>query len=193
MKCLSTHERVLTWLCVLPINENANRFKNSARILFTSLLIAALLCVMASSVAFFVKFVSIDLQKCLYTIFQFSGPLSVFYSFVFLRFPRKKVKAIFKQLADIYDACKYDTFLQKWWKLSREITNCLSIADKDDETFQHLVHANTIREWMWKNYFRIIIFVVIWAVTLYSGSIAYSFIICGEFNSKYLYYPLKIT
>lgn len=106
MKPLVTNQKVLTWICICPVDKNATKFEKSARIGITSLIVITLFCGFIASVVFFVKFVSIDLEKSLYTVFQIVGTLLILYSFIVLYLFRNEINAIFEHLTEIYDECK---------------------------------------------------------------------------------------
>lgn len=106
MKPLVTNQQVLTWLCICPIEKSVTKFEKCAQIGITSLFVLTLFCGLTASVVYFVKFVSIDLEKSLYTVLQIGGTLLVLYTFTVLCLSRNKINAVFEHLTQIYDECK---------------------------------------------------------------------------------------
>lgn len=106
MKPLLTNQKVLMWLCIYPVNENASKFVKLARVAFTFLVIITELFGLIASVVFFMKFFSVDLEKSLYTIFQIVALISNLYMFVVLCGYRYKIIDVFKHLTEIYNASK---------------------------------------------------------------------------------------
>lgn len=102
LKPLPTTQRVLSWICVETDDESIN----SSKILFSFLIFTANLFGLISSVAFFLKFVSINLEQSLYTMFQISGTISTFYVSFIVFFSRRKISKLFQSLSKIYDDCK---------------------------------------------------------------------------------------
>lgn len=71
------------------------------------LTIIAMISYDLGSLFYFFEFVSVDLEKSLYALGQFTPTFSVLYSFLIMLNSKDKVKSIFANLSAIYRACKY--------------------------------------------------------------------------------------
>lgn len=102
MKPLATHERVLTWLCIFPAANDTSKWKKSLYILLVFILFVLEVCALVSSLIFFLKNVSNNLEESLYSLFQISAFSCLTY-FSFISFySRHEIMAVFGKLAQIY-------------------------------------------------------------------------------------------
>lgn len=106
MQPLTTCRRVLTWLGVCPISGNVSKFERFDPIVVSFLIISSVSVALVASMVFFVKFLSVDLEKSLQTLLQIAGALSILYSFIVLYISRNKISAVFDHLKQIFDASK---------------------------------------------------------------------------------------
>lgn len=65
---LITNKRWLTWFCVCPLEESEGKFKKILCIIFSSIVFAFNVCALIASIAFFLQYVSSNLEKSLYVI-----------------------------------------------------------------------------------------------------------------------------
>lgn len=89
-----------------PSNENTSKWKERS---FFVLFLVAITILMASgtaSLVFFSKFVSIDLESSLDTLYPAAGSFGLVYTLVMVYFLRHKMDAIFVDLSNIYDTSK---------------------------------------------------------------------------------------
>lgn len=103
MKPLVTNQRVLTWLCVYPGEKTTSKIKQLAYIIFSLIVFSGILSSLIASVAYFMKFVSIDLEVALYAVSQIAAAASVLYAIVMTYFSRHGIASIFHKLSEIYD------------------------------------------------------------------------------------------
>lgn len=69
-----------------------------------------------------------------------------------------------------------------------------SNSDKSDYFNALLAEANEKGAWMWKLYFRYILFgFIVASIVQYISSFSYCFLKVGHFDSNYVYYPYKIV
>lgn len=111
MKPLASIQQTLAWFCVCTFTKNANKWQKIARIPFTLIIFAMNLGALASSVAFFYKFMSTDLEASLYAlsiIIAFGG---MFYVALVSLIMRHKIANSFESLADIYNASEKLTLI----------------------------------------------------------------------------------
>lgn len=106
MKPLATNQRLLTWLYLCPATELSDKKTKFARIARILLILSSNLIVIASSVTFVVKFSSIDLAGCLYSLSQLTFCASVTYAIITTFFLRHKLSHLFKSISNIHDTCK---------------------------------------------------------------------------------------
>lgn len=106
IKPLATNQRVLTWLCVYPAEKTTCKFKQMAYIFFSFVVFSGILSSLIASVAYFMKFVSIDLEVALYAVSQIAAAASVLYAIAMTYLSRRGITAIFQKLNEIYDQSK---------------------------------------------------------------------------------------
>lgn len=106
MKPLVTDQQVLTWLCVLPAQDNTDKWKRWAYIALVVTLIVADLSVISSSLIYSVTFRSTDLQKSLIGLQQAIAAVPTANMIVVAFFLRHKIPPIFDNLTKIYEKCK---------------------------------------------------------------------------------------
>lgn len=104
MKVLARSQQVLMWLCVCPASETT-QFK-AKYILFSFGVLGTLICALASSIVFSIKFASSNLEAALHALFVIAALFTVVISNIIMFFLRKKMMGIFGQLSEIYEASK---------------------------------------------------------------------------------------
>lgn len=103
IKPLATNQRVLTWICVCPVESTTSKNTKLLCIMFTITLYLIILIAFASSFVFFIENISIDMEKSFYALLQlivFTGQAYVLMS-IFIS--RHKITAFIKTLSDIYE------------------------------------------------------------------------------------------
>lgn len=103
MKPLVTIQRMLTWLNVCPSPSDDNQRK---RITFTFCVILSTILTFASSLAIFLTYLRIDLEKSLSILQQLTGSSTMLNAIVVTFFLRTKITNTLDKLAEIYNACK---------------------------------------------------------------------------------------
>lgn len=106
MEPLSTNQRVLRWLCICPATKNTSESIKWARVLFSWTIFTLNLFAFVLPVLFFVKFISTDLESCLYALFQIPTTGNIVYMTIIAFFLRHKITAVFENLSIIYAASK---------------------------------------------------------------------------------------
>lgn len=106
MEPLKTSRRLLAWLYVVPVEKSSSNWKKWACLIVGVGAYVATMSFLASSMAFFMKFVSIDLEQSLYALFQIGGFSNSAYVITFAYFSHRKIVAIFDNLSAIYNARK---------------------------------------------------------------------------------------
>lgn len=106
MKPLVTNRRVLTWLCVYPADATTSKLKQLAYILFSLIVFAGILSSLMASIAFFWKYVLVDLEVALYAVSQIAAAASILYAIVMTLFSRQGITNIFQKLTKIYETSK---------------------------------------------------------------------------------------
>lgn len=105
MKPLVTNQQVLTWLCICK-NETSSRMEKLAHISFSVFVSVFLFWGDLSSLMFFIKFATVDLEESLYALFQVAGLSGMVYLIFVVPFSRHAIAATFDSLSKIYDASK---------------------------------------------------------------------------------------
>ena len=105
MNPLATDQRILTWLCVLPVEENASKRQKYARIAFTSAVIVIAILNPLSSLLYAVKFFSTNFLDSSIALCQLFGDIAALNSIVVAFFLRSKILSIYEKLSTIYEKC----------------------------------------------------------------------------------------
>lgn len=108
MKPLAMNQRMLALLCVLPIDEAATIKEKLACFLFSSVAIFTIYTSLTSSAVFFVKFVSIDLEESLYSLFQVASIFATANAIGIAALMRHRIPPMFANLTKIYDERKFN-------------------------------------------------------------------------------------
>lgn len=103
MKLLPTIKRILTWLCIYRDSEYTQKWEN---IVFSMTVYIGDICGAFSSIAYFLLFMSTNLENALFALMGFVAFYSQIYVIISVMTFRHKVCTIFKQLAKIYSASK---------------------------------------------------------------------------------------
>lgn len=107
MKPLVTNQRVLSWLCVCPVDKNTNKWQKLVYKIFTISLAILMMGIFVSSSMFFWKFMAVDVEEALYAVYQVMGSTCLLYiMFIVVCFSRSKLNVTFSKLSDIYKASK---------------------------------------------------------------------------------------
>lgn len=104
---LATCQRVLTWISVYPVANDISIWKKILFKLFPLVIFATDLAGLTASVVFFWRYISTNLEECLYAIFQISGLLGMANSVIVTFILRHKIPLIFNSLANIYETSKF--------------------------------------------------------------------------------------
>lgn len=104
MQPLKTNQQVLTWLCIYPIDKSSSKQMACEYIIFSWIIFTLNLCAFVSPVQFIIKFVSTDLESCVFALFQVSATANVVYMTIIAFLLREKITAIFTGLSIIYAA-----------------------------------------------------------------------------------------
>lgn len=121
MKPLPTNQQMLTWFFLLH-NKNSSIWMKMGYIGFSLINFGLLLCHVIASVVFASKFVSIDLERSLYAIYQFFCWTPIIYMFLVALHSRHKITAFIDELSKIYNASMYSN-LKDNFNIFRRIRN----------------------------------------------------------------------
>lgn len=190
---------MLTWLSLCPADEKNSKWKKCCYILFTVTMFLIELIGFICSLAYLLTYVRKDLEKALYSVFQIAATSGVIYAMTAVFFLRHKMSDIFTNLSKIYKASenrfKYciiqvdiEMFVQF---IFHEIS--FEYIDENDDSFQFLARANSKCEWIWKMYIKLVLFGFPSTTFLAAAaSVAICWLAKGNFDAKYLFYPLKL-
>lgn len=106
MKPLKTLKQMLVWICVCQPNKITSKWKKRA---FFANLLAGITIIMAAGTAsllFFLKFISIDLESSLDSLYPAAAGFGLAYTLLMAYLLRHKMNAIFDDLSNIYDTSK---------------------------------------------------------------------------------------
>lgn len=106
MAPLEINQRVLMWLCLYSVDKTTSGAKKMMYVIFTLGALIIISTGMLLSVAFFVKFVSIDLGTALYVFGQIVASGCLLYMFAAMFLSRSKTKYVFDALAGIHRTSK---------------------------------------------------------------------------------------
>lgn len=106
VKPLATSQEVLVWICALTPEPTTSTAKKVLFKMCPIVLIFGNITGLASSVAFFVKFIKIDLEVSLFALFQIAGQVNMSNAIVVTICLRHRIEAMFRNLTNIYNECK---------------------------------------------------------------------------------------
>lgn len=106
MKPLLKNQQVLKWLCVFPLDETINKWEKCFYHAFSMFVFIINVFGAFAGIAFFSKFVTIDLGSSLYSLFNIFGTIYTAYTTFVALLCHKKVAAIFQSLSVIYKQSK---------------------------------------------------------------------------------------
>lgn len=105
MRPLATAQRIFSWFCIGPFDEPSTG-KEIARVVFVVFLPISVVSCKVSSVLFFFKYISTDLNGSIFALLQIAMYFGLIYTMVAVASSRRELLAIFDSLSKIYDACK---------------------------------------------------------------------------------------
>lgn len=175
MEPMATSKKVLTWICLYPIEKNTNKSRKIAYSLFLFSILAFFISGLAFSIACLFKYWSIDLIKSLYSPIQIGPTLSTIYSLLIAFLIRNKILAMFNHLSKIY----------------RRFIKSDAV---DTQTTAYLTKANDKIEWVWKNYLKFVSVMIPSNMCMLSAtSVLLGYLISGHFDIKYTYHPFILV
>lgn len=107
MDPLKTTKQVLTWLCVYPTDQFTSEWKKMGFVIFSLVCFVLNLNGLAASAAYFLTYVSDDLESALYALFQTDSLTAIAFTHILILLSRREIVAIFENLSKIYDARNY--------------------------------------------------------------------------------------
>lgn len=106
MRPLKLYQHLMTWLFINSSSKATSLLKRVVYIFLGCAVFASQLAAFAASVAFLIKFLSIDIERSLYTSFQILTSAPAAYMFVVACVSRHKINALFGSLTTICDESK---------------------------------------------------------------------------------------
>lgn len=101
---LKTTRKVLTWICVHPVDEAVSNRTKMGYAFFSITLFIINMNGLVASAAYLLKFISTDLESALYSAFQVDTLTATAYSNIVVLVSRSKFVAIFDELDNIFGA-----------------------------------------------------------------------------------------
>lgn len=189
MKPLATNRQMLTWLCLLPAESTVTIRKKNQYIATISITFGLLVsCVLT----YFLKFGSMDLKEALYAVCEMSACFNVILMTVAALYKRHRMTSFFEGLDIIYDQRKSLTFFLLNYNLNSSFKNLARVLDEGQNSFIFLENVNNKCEWMWRNYFKLVMkgfFIA--TVTISIISVFFCLYMYGNFDPNHLYYPAR--
>lgn len=102
MEPIELIRRTFKYLCLHPFDEKSSVGKKIGCIIFGSAVFSSNVYALITSVDFFIEFLSIDVEECLFALFQIFGYIGVTYASVVIFLQQNAVREIFQQLSQIY-------------------------------------------------------------------------------------------
>lgn len=106
VKALETCRQTLSYISIFPVDKNTRKWKRVLIKGFPFITIPGNLLALIASVLYFLRFVSTDLEKCLYAIYQIAGMVGFANSIIVTLITHHKLQTIFENLNKIYRASK---------------------------------------------------------------------------------------
>lgn len=152
---LEAYREVMTWLGFYPFENGTSQSKKWICIMFGwgVFFVNAAACV--SSVIFFFKYVSIDLEESLYSAIQIFGVGGITCLMISSFLLRKTIFSIFQQLSEFYEIRKSEHFLCSIFEIEDfSLILFSTFQDSNGYSLQRLMHVNSRSEWIWSIYFK---------------------------------------
>lgn len=105
MKPLVINQKVLTWLFLLPHNENTSKWTKCASVALVVTLIVAVFTIFPSSLLYILKFMTIDGLEVCVGIRQATATIPMANSIVVAFLRRHKIPPVYEKLSEFYDKC----------------------------------------------------------------------------------------
>lgn len=105
MKPIERIREVFNWLCLKSFDKTITFGRKALYTLCGSAVFLSNVYALITSVEFFRKKISVDLEECLFALFQILGCFAVTYTTVAMFLQRDKITKIFQTLTDIYKKC----------------------------------------------------------------------------------------
>lgn len=192
---LVTNKRWLTWFCVCPLEDSAGVIKKIMCIIFSSIVFAFNVLALIASVAFFLQYVSSNLEKSLYALFQIGSFTCMSYLICIAILLRHKITDLFNSLTKIYELCKkcYSNFYSLFNLWISILMKTHFISDYPDKPLFHFLNeANKGAEKSWALYIQhVLIGYVLTNAIVSLCSILTCMIVHGRFITTSLYEPYK--
>lgn len=96
-------QQMLIWLCICPADQNTSQLKRYSHTVFSILVVTILSLASLSGAILCVKFLSIDLEECLFALYHTSATSTLLYMLIAVFFSRKRISATFRSLSEIYN------------------------------------------------------------------------------------------
>lgn len=106
MEAFSTHQRLFKLLYIFPIAHDTALWKKMLIPIFGIIVPLCEVLGLLTSIAFVVKFISIDLEGSVKTVFQIAAYTNVMYVMLIAFLKRKQMLELIKTFQHIYDASK---------------------------------------------------------------------------------------
>lgn len=106
MKPLEMIIRMLTWLSVYPPDKNTSKSRKIEYICVAVVIMTVLIFGFIGFAAFFCKYVSTDMEMALMAVMTICTSVGTSYTLAISFLTRSKMKSIFENLSEIYDASK---------------------------------------------------------------------------------------
>lgn len=105
MNPLQTNQRVLRLFFVFS-DKKINKSERLSYALTTLIILIAHLCAVLSAMCYFFKFMMIDFERSLSSLYNIFGSINVTYIAVVLLIQRRPIVAIFNKISEIYKKSK---------------------------------------------------------------------------------------
>lgn len=186
---LTSCRNVLQWTDVLPLEESANILKRIATIAMAVVLILSMVTV-TPSIAYFWKYISTDIEGCLFALFQISVMFGTINAVISVLFFRHEIVEMFTSLSRIYD----EREMNFGCYLSLFDCNSFIFPDREKKTFQCLTQANDRSELVARIYVKFNIVVTLGSLILTPAlSVVLCFVINGRFEVTSVYHPFRLV
>lgn len=110
MKPLATGQRVLTWLCLLPPEENTRKWEKLSHVALVIVMIAADIAAFLSSLIYVKKFQSVNMADTSIALTTLIAAIPLTNSTIVTSILRHKIPSIFEKLSDVYEKSTYKFF-----------------------------------------------------------------------------------
>lgn len=192
MKPLKTSQRILIWLCMCSAEKSTSVRKSVTYFTIFLIIFAINFGNTISGYMYFIKYMSTDLEGCLFAFMASSATLVVLYTMFSAYRLRHKINELFENLAIICANDSKCSLLNFYWKPFSTFKLCFAFLDDDAVSIEILNEANNTSEFLCTICVMYLISTVLTTTLITAFIVMVCWFMNGHLDVTHLYHPLKL-